>query len=144
MLGIPDDEKMGMYRCTSAVMQFGEMKFKQRPREEQAEADGSAEAEKVTLLSAVHSSSVINRSMQRIHVFIDCVAGGSPDWSQHSRPSQGPAHPKGQGGVRMGHQRSESGSGKKAHIVAFLVFVTHSFVEIRSSSLAKTQKFEQL
>ena len=47
VLGIPDDEKMGMYRTTSAVMQFGEMKFKQRPREEQAEADGSAEAEKV-------------------------------------------------------------------------------------------------
>ncbi len=47
VLGIPNDEKMGMYRTTSAVMQFGEMKFKQRPREEQAEADGSAEAEKV-------------------------------------------------------------------------------------------------
>ena len=29
-------------------MQFGDMKFKQRPREEQAEADGTAEAEKVT------------------------------------------------------------------------------------------------
>ena len=38
---------MALYRCTSAVMQFGDMKFKQRPREEQAEADGTAEAEKV-------------------------------------------------------------------------------------------------
>ena len=28
-------------------MIFGDMKFKQRPRDEQAEADGTAEAEKV-------------------------------------------------------------------------------------------------
>ncbi len=38
---------MSLYKATSAVMQFGDMKFKQRPREEQAEADGTAEAEKV-------------------------------------------------------------------------------------------------
>ena len=46
-MGFTDDEKMAMYKCTSAVMQFGDMKFKQRPREEQAEADGTAEAERV-------------------------------------------------------------------------------------------------
>ena len=34
-------------------MQFGDMKFKQRPREEQAEADGTAEAEKVTFKLSV-------------------------------------------------------------------------------------------
>ena len=33
---------MSMYKCTCAVLFFGEMKFKQRPREEQAEADGSS------------------------------------------------------------------------------------------------------
>jgi len=33
---------MSLYRCTAAVLHFGEMKFKQRPREEQAEADGTA------------------------------------------------------------------------------------------------------
>jgi len=33
---------MSLYKCTAAVLHFGEMKFKQRPREEQAEADGSA------------------------------------------------------------------------------------------------------
>ena len=48
VLGFTVEEKMALYRCTSAVMQFGDMKFKQRPREEQAEADGTAEAEKVT------------------------------------------------------------------------------------------------
>lgn len=33
---------MSLYKCTCAVLYFGEMKFKQRPREEQAEADGTA------------------------------------------------------------------------------------------------------
>jgi len=33
---------MSLYKCTAAVLHFGEMKFKQRPREEQAEADGTA------------------------------------------------------------------------------------------------------
>jgi hypothetical protein len=31
-----------MFKCTSAIIHFGEMKFKQRPREEQAEPDGTA------------------------------------------------------------------------------------------------------
>ncbi len=47
VLGFTEEEKMSCYRCTSAIMQFGDMKFKQRPRDEQAEADGTAEAEKV-------------------------------------------------------------------------------------------------
>ena len=42
ILGFAAEEKMSMYKCTCAVLHFGEMKFKQRPREEQAEADGSA------------------------------------------------------------------------------------------------------
>jgi len=33
---------MSLYKSTCAVLHFGEMKFKQRPREEQAEADGTA------------------------------------------------------------------------------------------------------
>jgi len=41
VLGFDTPEKMALYRCTIAVLHFGEMKFKQRPREEQAEADGT-------------------------------------------------------------------------------------------------------
>ena len=47
VLGFTNEEKMGLYKCTCAILHMGEMKFKQRPREEQAEADGTAEAEKV-------------------------------------------------------------------------------------------------
>lgn len=42
VLGFPEEEKMSLYKTTCAVLHFGEMKFKQRPREEQAEADGTA------------------------------------------------------------------------------------------------------
>ena len=42
VLGFSSEEKKSMYKCTAAIMHFGEMKFKQRPREEQAEADGTA------------------------------------------------------------------------------------------------------
>ena len=45
VLGFSAGEKLSMYKCTCAVLHFGEMKFKQRPREEQAEADGSAGAQ---------------------------------------------------------------------------------------------------
>ena len=42
ILGFEDHEKVSLYKGTAAVLHFGEMKFKQRPREEQAEADGTA------------------------------------------------------------------------------------------------------
>lgn len=34
------EEKFDVYRLCASVMHMGEMKFKQRPREEQAEPDG--------------------------------------------------------------------------------------------------------
>jgi len=59
VLGFEDSEKFGLYKCTAAVLHFGEMKFKQRPREEQAEADGTQEAEKVAFLLGVNCSDMI-------------------------------------------------------------------------------------
>ena len=40
ILGFTKEEKGDVYKITAAVMHMGEMKFKQRGREEQAEADG--------------------------------------------------------------------------------------------------------
>ncbi|ESO82018.1 hypothetical protein LOTGIDRAFT_135434, partial [Lottia gigantea] len=40
VLGFTQEEKMSMFKCTGAVVHFGEMKFKQRG--EQAETDGNA------------------------------------------------------------------------------------------------------
>ena len=42
ILGFKEEEKMSLYKATCAILHFGEIKFKQRPREEQAEADGIA------------------------------------------------------------------------------------------------------
>jgi len=47
VLGFTAEEKLSLFKATASILHFGEMKFKQRPREEQAEADGTAEAEKV-------------------------------------------------------------------------------------------------
>ncbi|CAG0889215.1 unnamed protein product [Darwinula stevensoni] len=41
VLGFTQEEKDNVYKVTAAVMHMGEMKFKQRGREEQAEADGT-------------------------------------------------------------------------------------------------------
>lgn len=55
---------MSMYKTTAAVLHFGEMKFKQRPREEQAEADGTAEAEKAAFLMGVNCSDLLKAMLQ--------------------------------------------------------------------------------
>lgn len=41
VLGFTQDEKNSVYKLTGAIMHHGNMKFKQKQREEQAEADGT-------------------------------------------------------------------------------------------------------
>lgn len=41
VLGFTAEEKAGVYKLTGAIMHFGNMKFKQKQREEQAEPDGT-------------------------------------------------------------------------------------------------------
>jgi len=41
ILGFTADEKTAIYKLTGAVMHYGNLKFKQKPREEQAEPDGT-------------------------------------------------------------------------------------------------------
>lgn len=41
VLGFSQEDKNNVYKVTASVMHFGELKFKQRGREEQAEADGT-------------------------------------------------------------------------------------------------------
>lgn len=40
-MAFDQEEKDNLYKLMGAHMHMGEMKFKQRPREEQAEADGT-------------------------------------------------------------------------------------------------------
>ena len=54
-MGFEDTETSDLYRSVAGIMHMGEMKFKQRPREEQAEPDGTDEAEKAANMFGVDS-----------------------------------------------------------------------------------------
>lgn len=41
VLGFTQEEKNSIYKLTGAIMHYGNMRFKQKQREEQAEADGT-------------------------------------------------------------------------------------------------------
>ncbi|KAL8163112.1 UNVERIFIED_CONTAM: Myosin-3, partial [Gekko kuhli] len=59
ILGFSADEKVGIYKLTGAVMHYGNMKFKQKPREEQAEPDGTEEADKTAYLMGLNSADLL-------------------------------------------------------------------------------------
>lgn len=66
-----------MYKITASVMHFGELKFKQRPREEQAEADGTEEGERVANLLGVAGGDLYkNLSKPRVKVGNEFVTQG--------------------------------------------------------------------
>uniref|UniRef100_A0A0N4ZXJ8 Myosin motor domain-containing protein n=1 Tax=Parastrongyloides trichosuri TaxID=131310 RepID=A0A0N4ZXJ8_PARTI len=53
ILNFSAEEKNNVYRLCAAMMHMGNMKFKQRPREEQAEADGTEDAENAAKMYGV-------------------------------------------------------------------------------------------
>uniref|UniRef100_A0A8C6Y3Q2 Myosin heavy chain 2 n=1 Tax=Naja naja TaxID=35670 RepID=A0A8C6Y3Q2_NAJNA len=59
ILGFTPEEKVGIYKLTGAVLHYGNMKFKQKPREEQAEPDGSEEADKAAYLMGLNSADLL-------------------------------------------------------------------------------------
>ncbi|XP_029292965.1 myosin heavy chain, fast skeletal muscle-like [Cottoperca gobio] len=59
VLGFTYDEKMSIYKLTGAVLHYGNMKFKQKQREEQAEPDGTEVADKVAFLMALNSADLL-------------------------------------------------------------------------------------
>ncbi|NXL16533.1 MYH7 protein, partial [Setophaga kirtlandii] len=59
ILGFSSDEKYGSYKIVGAIMHFGNMKFKQKQREEQAEADGTESADKAAYLMGISSADLI-------------------------------------------------------------------------------------
>ncbi|XP_031750436.1 myosin-4-like [Xenopus tropicalis] len=59
ILGFNADEKVGIYKMTGAVMHYGNMKFKQKQREEQAEPDGTEVADKAAYLMGLNSADLL-------------------------------------------------------------------------------------
>ncbi|KAM8960610.1 myosin-7-like [Pelodytes ibericus] len=59
VLGFSQDEKNSIYKLTGAIMHFGNMKFKLKQREEQAEPDGTEEADKAAYLMGLNSADLL-------------------------------------------------------------------------------------
>uniref|UniRef100_A0A0F8CAS0 Myosin heavy chain, fast skeletal muscle n=1 Tax=Larimichthys crocea TaxID=215358 RepID=A0A0F8CAS0_LARCR len=59
ILGFSGEEKNSIYKMTGAVLHHGNMKFKQKQREEQAEPDGTEEADKVAYLLGLNSADML-------------------------------------------------------------------------------------
>uniref|UniRef100_A0A1Q3G4C2 Putative myosin class i heavy chain n=1 Tax=Culex tarsalis TaxID=7177 RepID=A0A1Q3G4C2_CULTA len=77
ILGFTQEEKNNIYKITAAVMHMGGMKFKQKGREEQAEADGTEEGDRVAkLLGCVTEDLYKNLLKPRIKVGTEFVTKG--------------------------------------------------------------------
>ncbi|KAL7303611.1 hypothetical protein TKK_0003759 [Trichogramma kaykai] len=77
VLGFTQEEKDDIYKITAAVMHMGGMKFKQRGREEQAEADGTEEGERVAKLLGIDCQDMYKNLLKpRIKVGNEFVTQG--------------------------------------------------------------------
>ncbi len=75
VLGFKASDRMDLFKCTCAVLHFGNMRWKERAREEQAEADGSGEVEAVAELLGVSGAELLRCLMKpRIRVGADFVS----------------------------------------------------------------------
>uniref|UniRef100_G3N9J8 Myosin, heavy chain b n=1 Tax=Gasterosteus aculeatus aculeatus TaxID=481459 RepID=G3N9J8_GASAC len=59
ILGFTAEEKANIYKLTGSVMHHGNMKFKQKQREEQAEPDGTEVADKIAYLMGLNSADLL-------------------------------------------------------------------------------------
>ncbi|XP_061095230.1 myosin-7-like [Conger conger] len=59
VLGFTQEEKNSIYKLVGAIMHYGNMRFKQKQREEQAEADGTEDADKSAYLMGLNAADLI-------------------------------------------------------------------------------------
>ena len=77
ILGFEDVEKNGIYMITGSIMHAGNMVFKEKPREEQAEADGMEHADKACYLLGINSNEFIKAMCNpRVRVGSEYVTKG--------------------------------------------------------------------
>ncbi|XP_058126015.1 myosin heavy chain, muscle isoform X1 [Anopheles ziemanni] len=77
VLGFTQEEKDNIYRITAAVMHMGRMQFKQKGREEQAEADGTEDGDRVAKLLGVGTDDLYKNLLKpRIKVGNEFVTKG--------------------------------------------------------------------
>ena len=105
-----------MYKLTGAIMHFGNMKFKQKQREEQAEPDGTEGGNqgcREQLWS--HEASVWEEASPFQFCHRPFPSRGRqvrlPHGAELSRPAQGAVPPSGESGQRVRHQGAECPAG---------------------------------
>ncbi|XP_033630505.1 myosin heavy chain, striated muscle-like [Asterias rubens] len=77
VLGFTEEEKLSLYQLTAGIMHFGNIKWKQRPREEQAEIDNTDVADKVAFLLGLNSADLVKNLLRpRIKVGSEYVQQG--------------------------------------------------------------------
>ena len=59
ILGFSQEQKNSIYMITGSIMHSGNMAFKEKPREEQAEADGTEHADKVSYLLGINTADLL-------------------------------------------------------------------------------------
>ncbi|XP_064127848.1 myosin-2 isoform X3 [Loxodonta africana] len=59
ILGFTNEEKVSIYKLTGSVMHYGNLKFKQKQREEQAEPDGTEVADKAAYLQNLNAADLL-------------------------------------------------------------------------------------
>jgi myosin heavy chain 6/7 len=76
-LGFTQEEKDNIYKIVAATMHMGAMQFKQRGREEQAEADGTEAGERVAKLLGIDTQDLYKNLLKpRIKVGSEFVTQG--------------------------------------------------------------------
>ncbi|XP_078086747.1 uncharacterized protein LOC144504862 [Mustelus asterias] len=74
ILGFATEEKYNCYKMVGVIMHFGNMKFKQKVREEQAEIDGTESADKAAYLLGVRSTDLITSLLHpQVKIGNECV-----------------------------------------------------------------------
>jgi len=58
------EEQMDLFKCTAAVAIWGNSKWKQKPRDEQAEADGTDECERVSKLLGLNVDDLLKNLLK--------------------------------------------------------------------------------
>ncbi|XP_060681201.1 myosin-7B-like [Hemiscyllium ocellatum] len=74
ILGFSTEEKYNCYKMVGVILHFGNMKFKQKPREEQAEIDGTESADKAACLLGIRSTDLITSLLHpQVKIGNECV-----------------------------------------------------------------------
>uniref|UniRef100_A0A3B3ZSG1 Myosin, heavy chain 7B, cardiac muscle, beta a n=1 Tax=Periophthalmus magnuspinnatus TaxID=409849 RepID=A0A3B3ZSG1_9GOBI len=82
ILGFTVEEKYGCYKIVGAIMHFGNMKFKKKQREEQAEADGTESVDKAAYLMGISSADLLKglgQTVEQVYYAVAALAKATYD-----------------------------------------------------------------